>query len=82
VSIGSAVGAAVTGRRALGPAEARIMGGAGVTLVALALLGLVWPRLIAVPVALIALWVALGLLLHARSLHRERAETAKRADQD
>jgi Na+/H+ antiporter NhaD/arsenite permease-like protein len=58
------------------------MGGAGVTLVALALLGLVWPRLIAVPVALIALWVALGLLLHARSLHRERAETAKRADQD
>ena len=72
VSIGSAVSAAVTGRRALGPAEARIMGGAGVALVALALLGLVWPRLIAVPVAVIALWVALGLLLHARSLHRER----------
>jgi len=82
VSIGSAVSAAVTGRRALGPAEARIMGGAGVALVTLALLGLVWPRLIAVPVAVIALWVALGLLLHARSLHRERAETAKREDQD
>ncbi len=82
VSIGSAVSAAVTGRRALGPAEARIMGGAGVALVALALLGLVWPRLIAVPVAVIALWVALGLLLHARSLHRERGETAKREDQD
>lgn len=82
VSIGSAVGAAVTGRRALGPAEARIMGGAGVTLVALALLGLVWPRVIAVPVAVIALWVALGLLLHARTLHRERTERAKRENQD
>ena len=82
VSIGSAVGAAVTGRRVLGPAEARIMGGAGVTLVALALLGLVWPRVIAVPVAVIALWVALGLLLHARTLHRERAERAKRENQD
>jgi hypothetical protein len=35
-----------------------------------------------VPVALIALWVALGLLLHARRLHRERAETAKREDRD
>jgi cardiolipin synthase len=81
VSIGSAVGAAVTGRRVLGPAEARIMGGAGVGLVVLALLGLVWPRVIAVPVALVALWVALGLLLRARSLHRERGEIAKREDE-
>ncbi|HET8530169.1 MAG TPA: cardiolipin synthase B, partial [Methylomirabilota bacterium] len=80
VSIGSAVGAAVTGRRVLGPSEARIMGGAGVVLAALALVGLVWPRVIAVPVAVIALWVALGLLLRARSLHRERGEIAKRED--
>jgi cardiolipin synthase A/B len=82
VSIGSAVGAAVTGRRALGPAEARLLGGAGVALVVLALLGLVWPRLIAVPGAVIALWVALGLLLHARTLHRERTGRAKRESQD
>jgi cardiolipin synthase A/B len=82
VSIGSAVGAAVTGRRVLGRAEARIMGGTGVALLALALLALVWPRIIAVPVALLALWVALGLLLHARALHRERAEPAKREDAD
>ena len=82
VSIGSAVGAAVTGRRALGRAEARLLGGAGVALVVLALLGLVWPRLIAVPGAVIALWVALGLLLHARTLHRERTGRAKRENQD
>jgi len=36
---------------------------------------------IAVPVALIALWLALGLLLRARSLHREGAGTAKRQDE-
>ena len=81
VSIGSAVGAAVTGRRVLGPAEARIMGGAGVALLALALLGLVWPRVIAVPAALIALWVALGLLLRARSLHRARGQITRREDE-
>jgi len=82
VSIGSAVGAAVTGRRALEPAEARIMGGAGVALLALALMGFVWPRVIAVPVALIALWVALGLLFRAHTLHRERGEITKREDED
>lgn len=81
VSIGSAVGAAVTGRRVLGPAEARIMGGAGVALLVLALLGLVWPRLIAVPVSLIATWLALGLLIRAGSLHRERARTSEREDE-
>jgi hypothetical protein len=57
------------------------MGGAGIALVALAILGLVWPRLIAVPVAVIALWVALGLLLHARALHRERTERGKGGDE-
>jgi cardiolipin synthase len=80
LSIGSAVGAAVTGRRVLGPAEARIMGGTGVALLVVALLGLAWPRVLAVPVALIALWLALGLLLRARGLHRERTARAKRQD--
>jgi Na+/H+ antiporter NhaD/arsenite permease-like protein len=56
------------------------MGGTGVVLLAVALLGLAWPRVLAVPVALIALWLALGLLLHARGLHRERTARAKRPD--
>ena len=58
VSIGSAVGAAMTGRRALGPAEARIMGMAGLVLLVLGLLALVWPWIIAGPLAVGALWLA------------------------
>ena len=72
VSIGSAVGAAVTGRRVLGPAEARIMGAAGLALLVLAALATIWPRVIAVPLAVIAAWLAVTLLLRARTLHRER----------
>jgi len=72
VSIGSAVGAAMTGRRVLGPAEARIMGAAGIALLVLALLATIWPRVIAVPLAVIATWLGVTLLLRARTLHRER----------
>lgn len=78
VSIGSAVGAAMTGHRVLGPAEARIMGTAGLALLVLALLALIWPRVIAVPLGVIAIWVAVSLLIRARALRRERASTAPR----
>ncbi len=71
VSIGSAVGAAMTGRRALGPAEARIMGMAGLALLLLGLVALIWPRLIAVPLGVIAIWLAVTLLVRARALQRE-----------
>ena len=72
VSIGSAVGAAMTGHRVLGPAEARVTGTAGLALLVLALLALIWPRVIAVPLAAIAMWVAVSLLIRARALRRER----------
>ena len=74
VSIGSAVGAAMTGRRALGPAEARIMGVAGLVLLVLGLLASIWPRVIAAPLAVIALWLAVSLLVRAWTLHRERVK--------
>jgi len=78
VSIGSAVGAAMTGRRALGPAEARIMGMAGLVLLVLGLLALVWPWVIAAPLAVVALWLAVGLLVRARALHRESVRRRRR----
>jgi cardiolipin synthase len=77
VSIGSAVGAAMTGRRVLGPAEARIMGTAGVALLVLGLVALLWPRAVAVPLAVLALWLAASLLFRAWALRRERAEEPK-----
>jgi cardiolipin synthase A/B len=72
VSIGSAVGAAMTGRRVLGPAEARIMGAAGAALLLLGLVALLWPRVVAVPLAILTLWLALSLLFRARALRRRR----------
>ncbi|HSB40316.1 MAG TPA: phospholipase D-like domain-containing protein [Methylomirabilota bacterium] len=77
VSIGSAVGAAMTGRRVLGPAEARIMGTAGVGLLLLGLVALLWPRAVAVPLAVLAIWLAGSLLYRAWRLHRERVDEAK-----
>jgi cardiolipin synthase len=77
VSIGSAVGAAMTGRRVLGPAEARIMGAAGVVLLILGLVALLWPRVIALPLAVLAIWLAGSLLFRAWSLRRERAEESR-----
>jgi cardiolipin synthase len=80
VSIGSAVGAAMTGRRALGPAEARVMGTAAVALLLLGLVALLWPRAIALPLAVLAIWLAGSLLGRAWTLHRERAEEARDGD--
>ena len=82
VSIGSAVGAAMTGRRVLGPAEARIMGAAGVALLVLALLATIWPRVIAVPLSIIAAWLGVTLLLRAWTLHRERIRDLQVAGRD
>jgi cardiolipin synthase len=80
VSIGSAVGAAMTGRRVLGPAEARIMGAGGVVLLVLALLATLWPRIVAVPLAVVAVLAAASLLARAWTLHRERLKERKDGD--
>jgi len=78
VSIGSAVGAAMTGRRVLGPAEARIMGVAGLILLALALLALAWPRVVAVPLGVLAILLAARFLVRALRLHRARVASGSR----
>ena len=76
VSIGSAVGAAMTGRRLLGPAEARIMGTAGILLFVLGALALLWPRVVAIPLGVVAIGLAANLL--ARALWLRRARVAER----
>lgn len=66
--IGNAVGAAITDRRVLGPAEAGIMSGAALVLLVVALIGLLWPLAIVLPLALLSAWVAVALLVRARAL--------------
>jgi len=66
------VGAAIADRRVLGPAEAGIMAVAGLALLAVAVIGILWPLALALPLALLAGWAAVSLLIRARRLHAAR----------
>jgi cardiolipin synthase len=66
--IGNTVGAALTARRVLGPAEARVMAGAGLLLLLVALAAALRPEVIAYPLAALAAWGAVSLLVRAARL--------------
>jgi cardiolipin synthase len=70
IRIANAVGAAVTNHRVVGAAEGRLLIPSGLVLVVLAVLATLWPRLIAVPVAALSLWVGVALVWRARRLAR------------
>jgi cardiolipin synthase A/B len=69
LGISNAVGAALTNHRSLGPAEAKLMLSGGLTLLLLAAVAVLWPRILTVPLALFGTWVAIGLLGRAYKLH-------------
>jgi len=71
IQIGRTVGAAITNRRALGPAEARIMGAAGLLLVVASVIAVMWPRVVSLPLAVISVWIAVSAFIRAFHLRRE-----------
>jgi len=73
VGLGSAVGAAITNHRALGPAESKVMAAAAVLLLVLATVAVLVPLLLTVPMAIIAAWVAVTLLVRAWRLRTSPA---------
>jgi len=68
--VGNTFGAALANRRVLGATEARTMAIAGGLLVMLAVVAAFWPRALAWPLAVLAAWSAVALLLRAWRLHR------------
>jgi cardiolipin synthase len=68
IRLGNTVGAAITSRRPLGPAEATIMRMAAAMLVGLAVMAFVWPGAIAFPLAAISAWCAIALLIKSYRL--------------
>jgi cardiolipin synthase len=79
--IGNSVTAALTDRRVLGPAEAGVMAKVGAALVAIAVAGLAWPQILAIPFGILAGWIGLALLARAmrlRRTHRSEAEEGER----
>ena len=70
VRLGNTVTAAVTDHRVLQSADARIVGAAGLALVLMAILVLLWPRLLGIPAALLLVWTGGALLGRAVRLRR------------
>ncbi|MCE5232959.1 MAG: phospholipase D-like domain-containing protein [Mizugakiibacter sp.] len=64
------VGAALTDHRELGAAEAGPLLGAAALLCALAVVFALWPRVLAWPLTVLALWLAIGLAVRSRALRR------------
>jgi cardiolipin synthase len=69
--LGNAVGAAITGQRSLGPAEARVLLLASLLILLFSVAVLTFPRELAIPTALFSLWIGLSLIVKAWRLHRE-----------
>jgi hypothetical protein len=74
--ISNTVGAAITNRRIPGPAEAGLMTGVGMALLAFAALALAWPLLVAFPLAALGAWIAVAFLVKAFKLRAEDGKVA------
>jgi cardiolipin synthase len=71
--LGNALGAALSPRKLHGPAERRLLLPAGLGLVALAPIGVLWPQALAWPLAAFALWLGLALLVKAARVASTRS---------
>ncbi|HET9439459.1 MAG TPA: phospholipase D-like domain-containing protein [Longimicrobiales bacterium] len=68
----STVAAAITERRVLVPTESKLIAVGGLALLVLALTAALWPRIITIPLSIVAVW--LGSVLLAKSLRMRRRE--------
>jgi cardiolipin synthase len=73
VRVGNAMGAALGRGRVLQPTDARLVGAAGGVALALASLFLVFPRVLAYPLAAFLAWIALALFYKSYRLHRDQS---------
>jgi cardiolipin synthase len=80
LSVGSAVGAALTNRRLLGPAEAGLLWLLAGFTAAGAVLGLVYPALVAYPLAILLGWIAVTIVVKAWGLSRRARDLRRSAD--
>jgi cardiolipin synthase len=71
------MGAAITNRRVLGPAEATTLLWLGIALLVFAGVSLIWPLAVAIPLAVLAAWIALSSFARARELRAMRAREAR-----
>src|SRR5688572_362914 len=77
IRLGNTVGAAIANRRTLGPAEASIMQVTASLLIGLALVAFLWPRVVAIPLAVISAWCAFSLVIKAHRLRSKFGQSGK-----
>jgi len=70
VSVGSALGAALTGRRVLDSAESGLLAKMGGAILALSIVAAIWPHFVAWPAAVLGTWLGIAWLLKAFALRR------------
>lgn len=80
VRIGNVIGTAFTGRRVLGPAEARLAATGGLLLCALSALFFVYPSVLLYPVVVMCAWGGLALIFRAYRLHRQGSYESRNGD--
>jgi cardiolipin synthase len=74
--LGHTVTSAVTSHRALTSQDAGIVAWAGAAAIVLAIAAVYWPRMLAVPLAIVIAWVGVSLLIRAFRLRRSRRPDA------
>ncbi len=80
--IGNAVGAAMRNRRELGPAETGTLVLVSAVTLLLVVVSLLWPMVVAAPLSLLGLWVAVSLLVRTVVLRRRGDPAADGAAHD
>jgi cardiolipin synthase len=80
IRLGNTLTAAVNSHRAIAAQEAGLLAAAGGAAIVVAILAALWPRLFAIPFALVLLWLGGTLLARAWRLRRERAPNARRGE--
>ena len=73
IRVGNTVSAALGGHRVLRPAEASVLVGGGLSLVAFGTAALLLPWILVIPVAIAAIWLGVTLIINGARLRRARA---------
>lgn len=71
LSVGKTVGAAIADRRVMGAAEAKVLAASGLLLLAIGALGWWKPRVLAAPLAVLAIWLGVSLVIRALRLRKQ-----------
>lgn len=75
LAVGSTLGAALTGRRVLGPTESGVLIKLALATLVLAAVALWWPHVLAYPLAIAMGWAGLAMAAKAWRLRRQRSST-------